>query len=331
MYKAWIVLVGVALFTGCFKEEEPLPAPLPGDELIVNADMGTNYQNVYFYDIEANNFISSTFRDTWDLGFACKDGDFSIKLNGGKLMKAARTSSTNLANVTDTTGYTYLADAVTGNPDSTAIGQWFTVNGDSAISNKLVYIIDRGFDKDDNTVGFAKLQVLGANTDGYLIAFSTLTSTQVQTLFVPRNAAYNHTFVNLTGGGSIVNFEPPKNTWDLCFTQYTYIYQTPQYPYFPYLVTGTLINSTGVKATADSVNTFESIELADTANYPFYTRLDIIGYDWKEFDFSDLLYDVKPYKNYIIRSRNGVYYKMKFIDFYHQGSKGNTLFEVQKL
>jgi hypothetical protein len=74
---------------------------------------------------------------------------------------------------------------------------------------------------------------------------------------------------------------------------------------------------------------FDTIALADTATLTFYSDVNIIGFDWKSYNFQTAQYTVKPYKNYIVRSRNGLYYKLRFLDFYKDGIKGNILFEYQ--
>ena len=60
--------------------------------------------------------------------------------------------------------------------------------------------------------------------------------------------------------------------------------------------------------------------------------LDEIGYDWKIFDFENGKYIIDVQRVFIVKSTEGFYYKLRFIDFYNQdGLKGYPKFEFQKL
>ncbi len=62
------------------------------------------------------------------------------------------------------------------------------------------------------------------------------------------------------------------------------------------------------------------------------SNVDVIGYSWKEYNFGSSTYEVDPSKNYIIKTTEGMYYKIHFIDFYNdQGDKGTPVFETQLL
>ena len=55
---------------------------------------------------------------------------------------------------------------------------------------------------------------------------------------------------------------------------------------------------------------------------------DIIGYEWKDYDFDNAMYQVDPDKIYILKNRIGFYYKLRFIDYYNStGEKGYPTFE----
>ena len=64
----------------------------------------------------------------------------------------------------------------------------------------------------------------------------------------------------------------------------------------------------------------------------FSNKKNIIGYNWKYFDFDTQTYTVKTYITYVIRNNSNEYYKMRFIDFYNEvGEKGFPKIEIQKL
>ena len=59
---------------------------------------------------------------------------------------------------------------------------------------------------------------------------------------------------------------------------------------------------------------------------------DVIGYDWKYYDFDDGVYTIEPDHNYVIRDRDGFIYKLRYIDFYSDlGEKGYPTFEFVRL
>jgi hypothetical protein len=102
---------------------------------------------------------------------------------------------------------------------------------------------------------------------------------------------------------------------------------------YPYLVTGTLINRSGVAVGRDTVHPFSSITKDLIPSIPEYsTSLDAIGYDWKYYNFSSGAYTVLTNLSYIVRSKSGVWYKLRFIGFYDKnGSKGYPAIEFQAL
>ncbi len=121
--------------------------------------------------------------------------------------------------------------------------------------------------------------------------------------------------------------EPPKSTWDLEFTSYTHIFYSPTQPY---LVTGCLLNRYNTQAVKDSVKVFSEITFSDVSGYTLSDNINTIGYEWKTFNSGT--YTTNPDLNYIIRSQEGFYYKLHFIDFYNQnGLKGNPKWEYQQL
>ena len=71
------------------------------------------------------------------------------------------------------------------------------------------------------------------------------------------------------------------------------------------------------------------IEFSHIPEYTFSTNVNTIGYDWKAYTGST--YVTYSHMNYIIRNRNGIYYKLHFIDFLAAGIKGNPKWEFQRL
>ncbi|MBI3235467.1 MAG: hypothetical protein HYZ42_15755, partial [Bacteroidetes bacterium] len=77
---------------------------------------------------------------------------------------------------------------------------------------------------------------------------------------------------------------------------------------------------------------YENINLSHAKSLTYYNEQDVIGYNWKTYDAASGKYTTRKHVNYIIKSKNGLYYKLRFIDFYNnKGEKGYPKFEFQRL
>ena len=122
-------------------------------------------------------------------------------------------------------------DASCGLPDSTGIGEW--LNG--GLSKKEVYILK--LDPTHHQDTFKKIQLIAVTEDKYILQCGDLRGKNVQTITLPKNQNYNYVYYSFTEN-TIVNPEPPKNTWDIVFTRYRIIYYYLNN--FAYPVTGVL-------------------------------------------------------------------------------------------
>ena len=308
----------ISIVCSCEKEELPVPAHDPGNIITSNVKMESNYRYQLFFDLETNTMIQQNLETTWDLGFETSETGNKVILNSAKYMKAANTLQDNFTSINDTVGYSFNIDMPSGSLDSIAIGNWSTNN---------VYIIDRGFNELGAHLGFSKIQFLAVNTTAFTIHFSNLDGTNAISMDILKDNNFNFTFLSLSGG--IVSVEPPKADWDISFTQYTHYFYNNQ---ATYLVSGCLGNRNKVEIAQAFNKDFTALTLNDINNYTFSTNINTIGYDWKEYSFATGSYTVFSDKNYIIKSTEGKYYKLHFIDFYDSnGIKGTPTFEFQEL
>lgn len=312
-----LILLSVVFFS-CEKEELPIPAHDPGGVITNSVTMETDYRYQLFFDLETNTMVKKNLKTDWDLGFETSSTGDKIVLNSAKYMKAANTQQTNFAGIIDTTGYTFSIDMPSGSLDSTAIGNWTANN---------VYIIDRGFNELGAHQGFGKIEFIAVNPTEFSVHFSNLDGTNDVSMNIPKDNDYNFVFLSLSGG--IVSVEPPKEDWDIAFTQYTHFYHNDQ---TTYLVAGCLGNRNKVELAPIFDKDFSNITINDITNYSFSQNINTIGFEWKEYNFSTGKYIVFSDKNYIIKSTEGKYYKLHFIDFYDGlGIKGTPTFEFQEL
>jgi hypothetical protein len=306
------------LLSSCEKAELPVPAHNPGSIITTSVFMESDYRNQLFFDLETNSLVKQNRKTDWDLGFETSATGRNVILNSAKLMFAANTQQSNFTSVNSSSGYTFNIDMPSGNLDSTAIGNW-TAN--------QVYVIDRGYDEVGTHQGFKKIEFVSVTTNEYVVHFANLDGSNEVTMHIPKDTTYNFTYLSLTG--NIASVEPPKEHWDLSFSQYTHFYTSDE---TTYLVNGCLSNRTKVEIAPIFDKEFAAISFNDVANYPFSKTINTIGFEWKEYDFDTGSYIIYDHKNYIIKSTEGKYYKLHFIDFYDDfGVKGTPTFEFQEL
>ena len=187
------------------------------------------------------------------------------------------------------------------------------------------YIIDLGYSYDGTHLGFKKLKILSLSDNEYNIEFESLDGSNAIITSITKNSLYNFSFFSFETN-NIVEIEPKKNDWDLVFGQYAHLFE----PTFPYLVTGVLSNRNGVEVAEVFDKSFEDIQYSDVSEYYFSDHINIIGYDWKTYNGASYTVDIT--KNYIVKTTEGLYFKIHFIDFYNQqGDKGSPMFELSSL
>ncbi len=316
-----LLLFFVMILFSCEKAELPVPAHDPGTVTTGIVNMESNYKWQLFYDLKTNTVVNQNPKISWDLGFETSATGYRVILNTSKAMFVRNTNNTDFTAAADTLGFAANKrwDESSGNLDSTAIGDWRNTNS--------VYLIDRGYSETGVHQGFEKIQFQTVDVNKYVVRFSKLNGTEDTTLEINKDSTYNFTFLSFSSGSTTL-VEPPKTAWDLEFTQYTHIFYDT--PITPYLVTGCLLNRYHTKAKMDSTITFSAINFSSVENYTLSSSVNSIGYDWKVYTNGTYITNTKM--NYIIEDKEGIYYKLHFIDFFNSsGIKGNPKWEYQKL
>jgi len=338
-----LFLVSV-FFSSCLKEEAPLPPPsLQGTVETNQIPMGKNYDKQFFFDLGTNQIVSSNSKFIWDLAFECGLEGYHIFLNTSKFMFAYNTQTTDFEAVTSADSAVWRWDAASGNPDSTAIGEWGDYADGNVESYQHVYLIHRGKNNQGNDIGIRKVVFGTLERNTYKIKFANLDGSDEHIVELVKDNDYSFMYLSFDNGGELKTIAPEKNSWDLQFTMYTHIFsETPDNipqpdTITPYLVNGVLQNPNQVVVAEYFSKPFADITLDDATNMSFnlssgFQPLDIIGYDWKLYNFEESVYDVLPNRAYIIRDTEGYFYKLQFIDFYNNaGEKGFPRFEFQRL
>jgi hypothetical protein len=324
---------GMFLFSGCFNEDSLIPAHKPGNALNGEVELTDNYKYQVYYDLNTDSAIYSQVKTVWDLGFDCADSSWRIILNSSKFMKLVRTGKTNLADFFDTTGTNWSFDQSSGNPDSNSVGKWLEIAADPDTYTNEVYIIERGMDEEGNKLGAKKVQFYKWDNEHYYFRYSNLDGSNVDSSIITKDPSKNFTGFSFNNGGKQIEIEPDKYSWDFLFSQYTTILYTDigHIP-TPYLVLGVMLNPNAVMAAVLYDVDFNKVDFEYVKNLPLSSRKDVIGYEWKKYNFTTGIYEVRTQNTYIIRDTHGFLYKLRFISFYNNnGDKGYPRFEFVRL
>lgn len=316
-FKTGALLVILNL-VGCYKDELPKPIKSEQTVNIVSVNIGNEYGNQLFYNLKEREIVKMNHREEWDLAFESGTNGFHVILNGAKVMAAQQTSQTDLADVSTVQGDAWKWDVPSGNLDSTAIGDWRT--------NDLVYLIDRGTSTAGIPLGKIKLKIMEVDAQKYQIEWGTLTGSIV-TSIIPKNEETNFSYFSFSTN-SVVDIEPPKSKWDLCFTSFTHIFDE----HTPYSVVGVLTNRYKTKSATFHEMAFSAISYVDYLVANFESRINTIGYSWKKFDFETNLYVVDVTQNFLVETSEERVFKLRFLDFYDDfGVKGSPKMEIQEI
>ena len=308
----------LTLFASCLKEDTPVQRPEPSDAVTLSVGMGSDYKYQIWFDLGTESIVKTSPKVDWDIAFDSRADQNHLYLNTSKMMLAAKSEQPFEA-TNSTAGLTFKPDHNTGNPDSLAMANWAL--GD-------VYVIDLGTTETGVALGQLKLEITRLEDSTLYFRYAALDGSNEHIGSITQNSLYNHVAYSFATHQSLLA-EPPKDQWDLVFTQYTKMFYEP---FTPYLVTGVLINPNNVAVALDTVTPFLKITNQDIESYTYSTDMDAIGYDWKYYSLEESLFTVLSENTYLVKDTEGIYYKLHFIDFYdEQGLKGSPKFEMQRL
>ncbi|HNA32325.1 MAG TPA: HmuY family protein [Flavobacteriales bacterium] len=315
-------LFGMVLLSSCLKEELPVPARTLGDVQVGQACVGSDYGDQVWYDLGTNSIVSVNSKMDWDLAFECGADGWQVRVNTSRSMRALEKSGTDITQPLDTNGYGPLwrIDHNCGSADSTAIRDWRT--------DHPVYAIDMGYSDIGLAMGVRQLRVTAVDANGYTFEVANANGTNVHTYTIAKDPQRTYVHFRISSG-QVVTIAPPKGSYDLVFTQYTYQFYEPV---LAYLVTGVVNGFSGSRTARIITDDFASVSLTDTLAHPFTSDEDGVGYEWKDYDFDLAVYTVFPERVYIIEDSEGQYFKLHFTDFYDEnGTRGCPKFELVAL
>jgi len=317
-----IILLLAFLFTSCLKKENPLPPLESGDIETVQIEIGYPYRNQVYYSCETNKTLKTNTKYDWDLSFECSPTGFHILLNTAKGEFMTNKGNIPFSSVNSITGVNWDWDLPNGNLDSTVTNNWKGTNN--------VYILNRQFNENGSHLGYKKIQFISVSNTNYIFRHANLDGSNEKTDTIIKNPNLNFIHFSFQNNGKTLELEPNKNNWDLLFTNHYHKFSNLP---MPFVLTQVLINKhNGVIVSESNTNNFNSITLKDTGENIFSNDWNVIGYDWKTRNSQDNSFTIDPNKSYILKTINGFFYKIRFVDFYNSlGKKGYPKFEIQRL
>lgn len=323
-----VLLTGTFLVS-CEKDDQPVPLPAKGESTYEIVEMGEEYTDQLFYDFETARVVHISQIVSWDMAFDASPNGFNVFVNGGSdnlVYKTNETDMTVVKSAPSILSEDWEYDASCGLKDSTAIGDWTNGKG---LSKGQVYIVK--LNESNNPDNLQKIKMVSVTSTEYVMEYASLEEDISHTITIPKDNDYNYAYFSFFEGGKVVKPEPKKDTWDIVFTRYRYIYH--ELDDFPYVVTGVLLNpykTTGLAV--DSTKKFTEVEGEWVLQQDYSNHRDVIGFEWKSYDIDKRVYTVHPEKSYVVKNRYDKYWKIHFMGFTNsQGVKGSPSFEFQRV
>ncbi|MBC7383735.1 MAG: HmuY family protein [Bacteroidia bacterium] len=329
--RCFLVLIAAVflLFAACEKQEKGYILPARPNNLfnVYQFNLGENYEDQVYLNFLDSNPVKTTIKcNSWDLAFDCNILSTRIFMNGGKGVLIATNGRGNFSDNINLNQLKWRWDEASGG-DSIVFNRWLNPLQPGYDS---VYIIDRGAESPPEERYYQfRLAFL---FDDFAIDVADIKGKKLFSGNLHKDPGKNLLFFDFTKPYPL-NVEPRNNDWHFCFMRYRWIYYEFKPPLL-YYVTGININPKTISVAVDSTLTFEDIGIHDIENLRYSNRRDVMGFDWKVYDFNKGKYMVRKYVTYLIKTkgRNASYFKLRFIDFYSsKGVKGSPKFEVFKV
>jgi len=328
----------VVFLNSCFEDDSPVQPYIPNGTNINTLGLGISYDNQLFFDLGNNTIVKQNKFYEWDLSFEGNTGSYNIRLNSAKLMGVITLGNIKFDSVIrridlpihpQKLKIDLKYDDANGSPN--AFQTWWKIENATVKSLNLVYAVFLGYNEVGKDLGFKKMQIVSYENNSYIIKHANFDNSALKFDTIRKKEALSRLPFSFANGSDIDIF-PADLDYDLLFTKYTKVFDTLGIKDFEYSVTGALLNSPHVSAAKLYNANFDSLSIDNVIGLNFSTMEDIIGYDWKLRNETDDSYSIVPSVVYIIKDTDGIFYKLRFINFYNdQGEKGYPQIEYKKL
>lgn len=330
MKKLSLIILALILRISAFSQTADSVSMLPGTVMDVYYNLTTGH-------------IDTARNNNWHIAFAVRKAQpplktmqaASILVNDGRSVELYKSNSLiSDWNTFDTAGWngwshTYNSDSSwdigafnqersLSNPFDYGWGQYNMATKDVTGSNIWLLAISTS----PNPNAPKTLKKLAIHKIAYdtmwVFTLSNIDGSDSTTMTIRKSEYANKLFayVNVLNK-TVIDREPPLNTWDLVFTRYkslvTLFGQTIMYP-----VMGVLQNPTAIVAKYEKP---DARTFTPDTNLVFKSKIAQMGWDWKVITVTLGAWPVRDSLSYIIKKGNNQYYKIYFTEYYADQTK----------
>lgn len=289
---------------------------------------GPNEGNQVYVDLSSNT-TTVVQRDSWDLGFY-GGVNFRVAINGSIYMATAALSQTNIDAVSQADVASLQTQVAVGtfNPQN---AEYVDAPNGSILETAIneisendaenpVYLVNLGYEVGTNTPttgsvaiagdarGWKKIRVL-RDGNNYVLQYADLNDTAHQEVTISKNSNYNFTFFSFNTN-NIVNVEPQKQKWDICFSVFTNVLNgAGSYGFSDFVFHNRKGDTQTYLVDENEGISYENFSFNNINENNLLDDQTTIGSSWRSV-FSGSVHDDKFY---IIKDPNGNYYKLKFL------------------
>ena len=295
--------------------------------------MGPGYGNDIFYSLE-NGEVASVDRTNWDIAFYTNNFSAGIVTNDGAGVElyAYPNGDTNSWATVDTSGIsswerlynsTEIWEDGSFNQNSTGHPNygWCWYNS----TNHHLYGVELFVIRISDTV-YKKLWIREKKTidNIFIFTYANIDGSKQEDvkLEVGPYVTKNFVYYSLANNAAL-DREPEGKSWDILFTKWVDQVDDGEGGFSPYNVTGVNSNvNIGANEFYPAVPGFD-----DWSSMPFDSAKNKIGYDWKDFDFTEG-WVVKDSNVYFVQNYEGDVYKLSF-DWWDGAGSGDFALDKQ--
>jgi hypothetical protein len=323
----------MCLLSSCFKEDEKIFPPPPGDATVYTFDKSIyDFQSYFDFSTDSSTVVSPN--DLWQIEFATAQNAWDVRVNSSAYYKVFPTGDTSFFGIPSVSDpLKYIFDASSGNPDSCAFSTWLDRSSDPYIPTNEVFLVGQ-YDGIKMKPKW-KVRIESVNDTAYDFIFAKFPSGIPVSVSLIKDKSIRYQQYSLSDQAA-VRIEPSSDEYDLLFTQYgTILYDNEGVP-TPYFVRGILLNPKLVTAALDTIHSFAELTYEIAKDFTYLEVRDVIGHTWKDVKVDQVggsaEYFVNTKLNWLIRDTEGFIYKMHFLEFYNsQAEVGYTTIEYQRL
>lgn len=324
----FLLIFPALVFQSCFKDDERA-VPWPG-EIIAIPDSIQKYH--FYFDLESGSILGKHAINEWQLGFESKSDGWHILTNSGNSWFIFNTGITTEPIPGMPGKLKGLYDVHSAWPDSTAVGDWVSFENGHARYTQNIYLLGKYANGEFSDL--RQIVFLEVSDTSYSFRYTNMLGGFTDTVTISKEPGVNFVYFDFHTNKQ-VDLEPDRSAYDIVFVSY-YDMATNFGITMPYLVGGGLINVWQTTAALDSVTGYPEITLETITSLDLRPQRDIPGYNWKTVtvDVSGggaATYAVKTHYNYLFRTAQGNYFKMRFLSYSFDGRSGYPRFEYELL